>query len=213
MLLLLATALALGMLHTVAPDHLAAVVVFVSRRPHWRDAARYGARWGLGHSLTIAVVGGLAVLAAVRIPEALEPRLEQAVGVMLVILGVLAWRRGAGDTPATAAERTSTHDHGHAHDEAGGALLGIGMMHGLAGSGALVAALPAATAQSPAQAVGYLASFGLGTIVAMAALAVALGGALRLATHRAAALQRGVVRAAAAASVAVGVWWFVAAMG
>lgn len=212
MLLLIATAIALGMLHTVAPDHLAAVSVFVSRRPHWRDAAAYGARWGFGHSLSIVLVGGVAALFAWRIPHALEPRLEQAVGVMLVVLGVLAWRRCAGATHASHDNAASahTHAHPHAHDD-GGALLGIGMMHGLAGSGALVAALPAAAVRTPMEVMTYLASFGAGTIVAMAALAMLLGGALRVATTRAARLQVVLVRGAAALSVVVGGWWVAAA--
>ncbi|MCU0618451.1 MAG: sulfite exporter TauE/SafE family protein [Gemmatimonadaceae bacterium] len=204
MLLLMATALALGMLHTVAPDHLAAVGVFVSRRPDWRDAARHGARWGIGHSLSILLVGGVAVVSAVRIPPALEPRLEQAVGLMLVGLGVLAWRRAAqGHPPAHAADSPS-----HAHDE--GTLLGIGMVHGLAGSGALVAALPAATARSHAEAFVYLAAFGVGTVVAMAVLAVGLGALIRSAADRALRVQRIVVRAAALTSMLVGGWWFAA---
>lgn len=260
MLLLFATALALGMLHTVAPDHVAAVGVFVSRRPHWRDAARSGARWGLGHSLTILLVGGLAALTPWRLPTALEPRLEQAVGVMLVVLGVLAWRRtmapvpsdavvlahAAGGTPdaprlfvpgrvrrsrfaivppvhagdetvsAASARMGGAGGHdaadGHGHDEGGhGPLFGIGMVHGLAGSGALVAALPAATTRSPIEALGYLASFGIGTVAAMAALAVALGIAVRTATVRARRLHTAMVRGAAALSVVVGAWWCVAA--
>ena len=202
MLLLLATALALGMLHTFAPDHLAAVGVFVSRGPHWREAARHGVRWGIGHSLSILLVGGVAALAAVRIPTALEPRLEQAVGVMLIVLGVLAWRRAARVPIADGTAAAPAHDDG--------ALLGIGMVHGLAGSGALVAALPAATAGSPVEALGYLAGFGVGTVLAMAVLAVALGALIRFGADRAARLQRIAVQAAAVTSAVVGGWWIVA---
>jgi high-affinity nickel-transport protein len=251
MLLLFATALALGMLHTVAPDHVAAVAVFVSRRPRWRDAARHGARWGLGHSLTILLVGGLATLTPWRLPTALEPRLEQAVGVMLIALGALAWRRTRAPAPSPAmalaqaaggvpdaprlvvparARRAryaivpppSPHDapasptthaaDGHVHgEERDGALFGIGMLHGVAGSGALVAALPVATTRSTVEAIGYLVAFGVGTVAAMAALAMALGIAVRTATGRAQRLQATAIRGAAVASMVVGAWWCVAA--
>ncbi|MCU0634434.1 MAG: sulfite exporter TauE/SafE family protein [Gemmatimonadaceae bacterium] len=210
MTLLLLTALTLGMVHTIAPDHLAAVSVFVSRRPGWRRAVAYGARWGLGHSITIVLVGVLVLLTQVRLPAAFESQVDRVVGLVLIWLGVQAVRRAWRGRAAVA------HGHvagegapAHAHDD-GGKLLGIGMLHGLAGSGALVVALPSAAAASPAGSLGYLAAFGVGTIVAMSVLAAALGAAIHAAAAGASQrMERGAVVLAGLASVAVGCWWMV----
>ncbi|MCU0646829.1 MAG: sulfite exporter TauE/SafE family protein [Gemmatimonadaceae bacterium] len=212
MLLLLASALALGMLHTVAPDHVAAVGVFVSRRPGWRRAVSYGARWGLGHSITIVVVGALVLMARLRLPTAFESQVDRLVGVVLIVLGVQAMRRAWRARGTTShvhrhgAASPHTHVHPHAHDD-GGKLLGIGMLHGLAGSGALVVALPSAAAASTAGSIGYLAAFGAGTIVAMSVLAAALGAAVQAAAVTSARIERRAVLSAGAISIVVGVWW------
>jgi sulfite exporter TauE/SafE len=209
MLLLLASALVLGMLHTVAPDHLAAVSVFVSRRPGWRRAVSYGARWGLGHSITILAVGALVVLLQLRMPAAFEASVDRVVGLVLIVLGAQAVRRAWRTGHVTDHVHANALPHTHSHDD-GGKLLGIGMLHGLAGSGALVVALPSAAAASPAGSIGYLAAFGVGTIVAMSVIAVALGAVIHAATggrsHR---LERGAVLVAGMASVVVGAWWMV----
>lgn len=209
MLLLLASALVLGMLHTVAPDHLAAVSVFVSRRPGWRRAASYGARWGLGHSITIMAVGALVLLLQLRMPAAFEASVDRVVGAVLIVLGAQAMRRAWQHRHAA----NHVHPDGaappHSHDDSG-KLLGIGMLHGLAGSGAMVVALPSAAAASRAGSIGYLAAFGVGTIVAMSVLAAALGTAIHTATsgasHR---MERGAVMVAGMASLIVGAWWMV----
>jgi ABC-type nickel/cobalt efflux system permease component RcnA len=227
MLLLLTTAVTLGALHTIAPDHLAAVSVFVSRRPGWRRAVAYGARWGLGHSITILLVGLVVLLSQLRLPAAFEANVDRVVGVVLIGLGAhalwRAWRAwrldGAAVTHAHphhhagglvhAHGHTHTHGegHGHSHVEDGRKLLGIGMLHGLAGSGALVVALPAAAAQSTAGSLGYLAAFGVGTIVAMSALAAALGAVVHAASAEHQRVERIAVAVAGAASVGVGIWW------
>lgn len=229
MLLLLITALALGALHTIAPDHLAAVSVYVSRRPGWRRAVVYGARWGLGHSITILLVGLVVLLSRLQLPAAFEANVDRVVGVVLIGLGAhavwraaTAWRLdGAAVTHAHTHRHAGglehahghVHEHGtgheHSHVEDGHRLLGIGMLHGLAGSGALVVALPAAATQSVSGSLGYLAAFGVGTIVAMSALAAALGGVVQAASGGRARIERLAVSLAGAASVAVGVWWMV----
>ena len=209
---LLATALVLGALHSFGPDHLAAVSVFVSRRPSWRRAAGLGARWGMGHSASILLVGGLVVLSGLRLPERFAPLAERLVGVVLIALGASAlWRAWKLHAHAHTHEGgTHWHLHSHAkseaHDHGHGVLFGIGMLHGLAGTGVLVALLPS-FASTRAGGILFLVVFGLGTICSMALFGATAGHMLSLTTRASVRLERGAIGLAGAASVLVGIWW------
>ena len=217
--LLIPTAIALGALHSFAPDHLAAVRGFVSRKPSWRNALGLGARWGMGHSLTVVVVGGVLALSGLQLPERFESMAERAVGVVLVLLGVFAisraqklhghWHEHEGRRHWHLHSHRSSDAHGHDH----GALMGIGMLHGLAGTGALVVALPVAIAGSRATALIFLAAFGLGTILSMSLFSAAAGWLLSATTVLSRNVHRGAIVLAGLLSVGVGVWWMVAGGG
>lgn len=214
---LLATALVLGAAHSFAPDHIAAIGVFVSRRPHWRRALAIGARWGMGHSLVILLVGGALVVTGWRFPDHFAPVVERIVGGTLIGLGVLALLRALrihghmhehGGVPhwhLHSHRRSEQHDHTH------NAALGVGMLHGLAGTGALVIALPLAAADSAPVALAYLVAFGVGTTVAMAAFAAVAGWTARNAAHRSITFLRATAVVPAVASIVVGAWWTIAA--
>lgn len=108
----------LGMRHATDPDHIIAVSTIVSRQRSLRQAAVIGALWGVGHTLTILVVGSAIVVFGLVIPPRLGLTMELSVGVMLIILGVmnltgmLQWITGTL-TPETA----GTHAHIHAHGD------------------------------------------------------------------------------------------------
>jgi sulfite exporter TauE/SafE len=217
--MLIPTALVLGAIHSFAPDHLAAVSVFVSRRPSWRNALGLGARWGLGHSLTVVLVGGALALSGLRLPERFESTAERAVGVVLVVLGIFAISR-AMKVHGHWHEHEGTH-HWHLHSHRGseahvhdhGALMGIGMLHGLAGTGALVVALPVAIGGSRAGALIFLIAFGLGTILSMSLFSAAAGWLLSATANVSRNVHRGAIVLAGLASVGVGIWWMVAGGG
>lgn len=80
----------LGMRHATDADHVIAVATIVSRRPQLRTAAAVGAAWGVGHTLTLLVAGGILAVFGLVVPAGLAVLLELAVAVMLVVLGVLA---------------------------------------------------------------------------------------------------------------------------
>ena len=210
---LLITALLLGAAHSFAPDHLAAIGVFVSRRPHWRRALAIGARWGLGHSLVIVMVGGALVLTGWRFPAAMAPWVERLVGLTLIAVGIAALVRSLRvhghrhDHDGVAHWHFHSHRRSEAHDHLHHAALGMGMLHGLAGTGALVIALPLAVTESAPLALGFLLAFGVGTIVAMAAFGVVAGWMVRGAGHRSPRLVRATASVAAITSVLVGAWW------
>ena len=218
-LLLVASALVLGALHSFAPDHLAAVSVFASHRPSWRRALGLGARWGTGHSLTVLLVGGALVLSGLHLPARLAPVVERVVGVTLVGLGAFALLRARRihghwhDHDGRRHWHLHSHRHSAAHDHGHGALLGIGMLHGLGGTGTLVIALPVTVAASRAHSLLYLAAFGVGTVVSMSLFGAAAGYAFGAAARTSAGLMRAAASGAALASVAVGAWWIVAGGG
>jgi sulfite exporter TauE/SafE len=217
--ILIPTALALGALHSFAPDHLAAVSVFVSRRPSWRNALALGARWGMGHSLTVVLVGGVLALSGVQMPARFESLAERAVGAVLIVLGIFAiaraiklhghWHEHHGD------RHWHLHSHrtsvGHEHDH--GALMGIGMLHGLAGTGALVVALSVATGGSRTGALIFLLAFGFGTILSMSLFSAAAGWLLSATTVVSRNVHRGAIVLAGLLSIGVGAWWLVSGGG
>lgn len=211
--LLVPTALALGALHSFAPDHLAAVSVFVSRRPSWRNALRLGARWGVGHSLTVVVVGGTLALSGLHLPAYVAPLAERLVGVTLIALGLFAIARALRihghwhDHDGTRHWHLHSHLKGPQHEHDHGALMGIGMLHGLAGTGALVVMLPVTVASSRVGALTFLIAFGIGTICSMALFSAAAGWVLSTTTRASDRLHRAVVVLAGLGSAGVGAWW------
>lgn len=107
----------LGMRHAADADHVIAVATIVSRERRLDHAAVLGLLWGLGHMMTVLVVGGAIIAFSVVIPPRTGLLMEFAVGCMLVLLGVLnltglqVWLRGALHLPA------GGHAHAHAHGD------------------------------------------------------------------------------------------------
>lgn len=199
MLSVLMLGLLLGLQHALDADHLAAVASLSTRGRSLRDAVRLGAAWGLGHALTLLLFGGAVLWIGGSVGPQLALGLEAAVGLMLIILGgdVLRqlWRgrvhfhahsHGAqrhfhAHSHPAGAEHTRD-PHRHRHDAAPVRALLVGMMHGMAGSAALIV-LALGTAQSPGQGLAYIALFGIGSVLGMAALAVVITLPLRWSAH------------------------------
>ena len=142
-----------GMGHAFEPDHLLAVGNLISRRDTLAEALRDGVYWGLGHTTTLVVMGSIILLG--RVTFLTSPWFEVAVGVLLVGMGLsrlLEQRR-----PPAKVRPGSTPS---------GAAFAVGLLHGLAGSGALVL-LVASEIRSPWRSVGYFAVFGVGSILGM----------------------------------------------
>ena len=160
----LGIALLLGLRHASDPDHLVAVTSLVAADGgDTRGAARLGAWWGLGHASMLFLIGLPLIFFKSELPVWLESGAEKAIGVVIILLAAqgdpeMAARRLSLRTPLArdqvdAADRAHRHlrrdqAHGHAHRQVRSPrqALGIGMLHGLAGTGAvtllLLAALP-----------------------------------------------------------------------
>ena len=183
----------IGMQHALEADHVAAVATIATGARSGRSIVRHGVVWGLGHSLTLGAVGAAILFLGGTIPEPAVLALEGAVGAMLVLLGADLLRRlikervhfhrhrhadglehihAHSHAGQKAAHDPRRHDHEHPRGVPLRSLL-VGMMHGLAGSAALLL-LTLATVQSTWLAALYIALFGLGSIVGMAALSAAI---------------------------------------
>src|SRR5450755_559441 len=88
-LAILAIGFLLGMRHATDPDHVIAVSTIVSRERSIVKAGWIGILWGIGHTLTILVVGAGIILFGLAIPARIGLTMEFSVGLMLILLGIL----------------------------------------------------------------------------------------------------------------------------
>jgi hypothetical protein len=114
----------LGMRHATDADHVVAIATIVSRERSMAGSALIGAAWGVGHTITVMAVGGAIIVFGVVIPPQLGLSMEFAVGIMLVLLGVLTLTgmgRAVGAAHAHAgvpgAHALDLHEHLHAHGD------------------------------------------------------------------------------------------------
>lgn len=191
---LLIVGLLLGMRHALEPDHLASVASISGDDYSILDSIKHGAIWGLGHSVTLFIFGGLVLVLGDAVPERLAGLLELVVGVMLVVLGADALRRAAKSRihlhshDHSVGERhlhAHTHQHSEQHEHLHSrwrALL-VGLMHGMAGSAALVL-LAVASAPSAQYGLLYILVFGVGSLMGMAILSIGIAVPLRESSKR-----------------------------
>ncbi len=116
----------LGMRHATDADHVVAIATIVSRERSVAGSALIGAAWGVGHTITVMAVGAAIIVFGVVVPPKLGLSMEFAVGIMLVLLGILTLTGmgravGAAHAHAHAAEprghALELHDHLHAHGD------------------------------------------------------------------------------------------------
>jgi len=219
----------LGMRHSTDPDHVVAVSTIVSRQGSVRSSAMIGLLWGLGHTLTIFLVGSVIIVFGVVIPARLGLSMEFCVALMLILLGILnltgvmaginerlgrlglAKRRGGnvnGASPALGKSRAEV-----LLERVAGRLglyqtlrpLIIGLVHGLAGSAA-VALLVLSTIKSPFWSTLYLLVFGFGTVAGMMLMTGAISMPLVFAGKRFSSITRHMTTASGLVSVAFGLF-------
>jgi sulfite exporter TauE/SafE len=120
-LLILGIGFFLGMRHATDPDHVVAVSTIVSRERSIPRAGWIGILWGVGHTLTILVVGAAIILFGVVIPPRLGLTLEFSVALMLILLGVLnltgAMHWLSHRFSPTHPQHRGTHSHLHSHGD------------------------------------------------------------------------------------------------
>jgi sulfite exporter TauE/SafE len=208
-----------GLYHAVEADHLAAVSSIVSEHKNPLLASIIGGFWGVGHTISLFIVGALVVFVKVQISESTEGILEGIVGVMLIVLGINAIRK------IFTAEKVHVHSHEHkghehlhihAHEKSEAASshhqfaprsIVVGMIHGLAGSaGLMLIVLPSIS--SPWLALFYILIFGVGSIAGMVIMSVFMGLPLYFTAGRFAMINKMIRFAAGAFSIVWGAMLF-----
>ena len=230
----------LGMQHALEADHIAAVSSIAARRTDVGDIVKHGLTWGLGHTLTLFVFAGAAILVGQAIPEHWSRPLETAVGIMLVGLGAHVlwrlWRDGVhfhrhshGDgtvhlhahshakeaakekskveiSNETVPHARARHEHAHVFHTHGfrWRTLLVGLMHGMAGSAALLV-LAGSQAKSPAIGLFYVALFGIGSMIGMGALSTVIAVPLAVSARWLTSANRGLQGAVGVITILIGV--------
>jgi len=206
--------LVLGLQHAVEADHLAAVSTIVSEKKSLFAASVVGGFWGVGHTISLFLVGLAVIILKLQIPEGFETTLEGCVGVMLVLLGSNAlWKlfKAKKFHAHTHAHGEREHLHFHTHEDKvenshhrfGPRSIFIGMLHGLAGSAALMLLL-IPTIPSPALALLYIVVFGIGSIIGMMAMSFLIGLPLHFTADRFNMINSGIRLFAGLFSVGLG---------
>jgi hypothetical protein len=189
--------LLVGARHAFEPDHLAAVSTLVSTTRNAKSAAWLGVLWGLGHTLALLAVGIVLVTLDGALPSRAGAIFELVVAALLIVLGVRSIISGIRET---------SHSHPHA---IAWRPITIGIVHGLAGSGALTALVFAELPTSGARVV-YMIMFGAGSIAGMA-IATGLAGVALQHVARGATTRRWLAITTGIVSCAVGATWAFAA--
>jgi cytochrome c biogenesis protein CcdA len=209
------------MQHALEADHVAAVSSIAARRSSTSDIVKHGLTWGLGHTITLFIFAGAAIILGHTIPEHLAGPLETAVGIMLVGLGAhVLWRlwrdrahfhqhrhadgtahlhlhsHGADAVP----HQRSSHDHRHGFRWRS---LLVGLMHGMAGSAALLV-LAVSQFENPLHGLIYILLFGIGSMLGMGALSTVIAVPLAVSARSLTWANRGLQAIVGVVTIGIG---------
>ncbi|MEH7179223.1 urease accessory protein UreH domain-containing protein [Neobacillus vireti] len=201
----LALGFILGIRHAMEPDHMIAVTTIASQSKKLWQASLAGVFWGIGHTVTLFVIGLIFIVMKNDIPEKWSLTLEFLVGIMLVYLGIAAML-----------SIRKKQNHSHHHDENIINLtkvkkgtyyksLFIGFIHGIAGSGAMVL-LTMSTVDTVWQGAMYMIVFGLGTVIGMLIFTTIIGIPFILSMNRMAA-SKGLILTTGTISIIFGFYY------
>ncbi|NYE05767.1 sulfite exporter TauE/SafE [Bacillus niacini] len=173
---ILALGFVLGIKHAIEPDHVIAVSTIASQSKKLFRSSLAGVFWGIGHTATLFIVGIILLIMKGQIPEKWAMSLEFLVGIMLVYLGI---------STITSLKKIHVHQHEHESETINPhgtqqknfsyiKSMIIGLVHGLAGSGAIVV-LTMSTVKSVFESAFYILIFGFGTVIGMLFFTTILG--------------------------------------
>lgn len=223
---LLGLGLVFGLKHATEADHIVAVSTIVSRQRSLLRSASVGALWGVGHTVSLILVGVVVLALRVAVPESVANWLEFCVALMITVLGVSALLRalrrrdvhlhehrheGLVHVHLHFHEHETEHKdvvaaHSHAISRIGFKPFIVGAMHGLAGSAPL-SLLVLTQVDSTALGLLYLTVFGVGSIAGMILMSGLIGLPFALSARRFNGLHYGLQTAAGALSIVFGLWY------
>ena len=225
---ILGLGLVFGLKHATEVDHVVAISTIVSRHKNVFRSAFVGALWGAGHTASLMAIAIVVLWFRIAIPERVSGWLEFGVALMIIGLGVSAlWRALRSDGQMhvhqhthgdvahthvhfheheTRHERSARSQHSHRVSRVGWKPVMVGMMHGLAGSGALT--LLVLTQISSAW-VGllYVLTFGFGSIAGMLLMSGLIGLPFALTSRKLTHAHQGLQTVAAILSICFGIWY------
>lgn len=220
-LIIAATGLLAGAAHVFAgPDHLAAVapIATTQRRQSWL----LGLLWGAGHSSGVWLLALMALIFRSALPlETISQWSERLVGVVLILVGLWGVRRLLSTRVHAHVHQhqdeaehvhmhvhsegiNSNHPHQHQHSHSA---LGVGMLHGLAGTSHLLGVLPAVAFAKLLESLSYLIGFGLGSMISMTLFTWGMGTLASAFEHRGTMIYRTIAGVGCAAAIMVGINW------
>lgn len=182
--------LLLGVKHALDADHVVAITTIVARSGSLLRSAMVGLTWGIGHTITLFAAGFGVLVLKLTISDRLALSMEFAVGVMLVLLGAPILKQLVVSRAHIHLHRheDKNHLHRHLHSDAPShdhrhlrRPLLMGIIHGLAGSGALTV-LVLNTMSSATQGLVFLLVFGMGSILGMLVFSGLIGIPFKLLT-------------------------------
>ena len=228
LLAVLTIGLVFGLKHATEVDHVVAISTIVSRHKNVFRSALVGALWGAGHTASLLIVGVIVLSLRIAIPARVSGWLEFGVALMIIALGVSAlWRAARTNSEVHVHQHSHdglshTHVHFHEHENKhipslktahshavsriGWKPVLVGMMHGLAGSGALTLLV---LTQISSTLIGflYMATFGLGSIVGMLLMSGLIGLPFAFSSGKLTHVHQGLQTLAAVLSICFGVWY------
>lgn len=212
----------IGMKHALEADHVAAVASLATGSNSFADTVRQGTVWGIGHTITLLLFGSIVIWMDSVMPQQVALWLEYAVGLMLILLGLDVIRRVIHERVHFHSHiHREGHSHFHAHSHAGETdhdqaehhhrhdrrfplrALVIGLVHGMAGSAALII-LTLETIHSPMQGMLYMLLFGVGSMLGMALLSAVIAVPLRHSARGLTWLHNGLQLVIGAATIMIG---------
>ena len=226
-LAVLGLGLVYGLKHATEVDHIVAVSVIVSEhRKLWR-AAIVGGLWGAGHTASLVIVGAIVIALKIAIPQRVASWLEFGVALMIIGLGMAAFRRAFRSRSDFHVHKHAhgdlSHAHIHFHEDSNQAAplseshthtvarmglkpLLVGAVHGLAGSGALTL-LVLTQINSSLLGLLYLGVFGMGSIVGMLLMSSLMGIPFAFSSRKLNGIHYSLQMLAAVLSMAFGIWY------
>ena len=225
---ILGLGLVFGLKHATEVDHVVAISTIVSRHKNVFRSAFVGALWGAGHTLSLMAIAILVLWFRIAIPERISGWLEFGVALMIIALGASALWRAMRNNNHVHLHRHShdglSHTHVHFHEQGtkhnsdsssqhshrvsriGWKPVMVGMMHGLAGSGALTLLV---LTQISSVWVGllYVLTFGFGSIAGMLLMSGLIGLPFALTSSKLTHAHQGLQTVAAILSICFGIWY------
>jgi len=179
-----------GVLHSFEPDHMSAVSVLAAENAIQKKKVSIktvftASQWALGHSVTLLMFGGIALVfraALLTFVESISFWAELSVGPIMIWLGVMAIRRNHKINAMMADhKKIEAHEHVannpiHLHGKMGEEIamnpinrsFWIGMLHGLAGTGGALTSALIISADTVSDAILILIVESIGIVFSMA---------------------------------------------